>query len=219
MSTVQGLGDSVPAASACGCTSYVVQLAQRLGHTQGHAVTTVNDALPGQNSSQLLTQVRQNGTRARSGQVTVLTIGANDFDPGVLSGPRCTTLAGLACYRPTLAALKANVSALLSTLVTGLGAHGPVLVTGYWNVFEDGNVGAANGQAYVRDSDGLTRAVNAVLQAEAQRHGMVYVDLYAPFKEKGNDTHLLAPDGDHPSAAGHTLIASLLHTALLAAPR
>jgi lysophospholipase L1-like esterase len=92
-------------------------------------------------------------------------------------------------------------------------------VTGYWNVFEDGDVGAANGEAYVRDSDGLTLAVNAMIETETHRHGMVYVDLYTPFKDKGNDTTLLATDGDHPSAAGHALITTLLHTALLTAPR
>lgn len=219
LSTVQGLGDSVPAGSACDCSSYVVQLAHALSNREGRAVSAVNSAQDSETSDGLLSEVTQDEIRATPDRVSVITIGANDFDPGTLSDADCTAPSGLACYRPVLATLQANIDGLLKTLVTGQGAHGPIVITGYWNVFLDGDVGAARGPNYVRDSDALTRAINTVLQTEAKRYGITYLDLYTPFKQHdgGNVTALLAADGDHPSAAGHALITKLLLKSLLSA--
>jgi lysophospholipase L1-like esterase len=92
-----------------------------------------------------------------------------------------------------------------------------VLVTQYWNVFADGDVArAANGTAYLRWSDELTRALNTRICRAAQSDGATCVDLYAPLKGNGsrNPTDLLAGDGDHPNAAGHRLIASTLLAAI-----
>ena len=218
--TVQGLGDSVPAAAACGCTSYVTQLAQQVSRATAKPVAVANGARNGLTSSDVLAQVTAGRLRATPDRVTVITIGANDFDQSALSGPACTGNAQQ-CYGAELLTLRQNIDAILAALLSGPGPHGPVLVTGYWNVFLDGDVGAAKGPDYVRDSDGLTRAVNAVLQASAQRHGLVYVDLYGPFKTSnaGNDTPLLAADGDHPSASGHVLITTLLWNALVSHTR
>jgi lysophospholipase L1-like esterase len=89
-----------------------------------------------------------------------------------------------------------------------------ILVSGYWNVYEDGTVADRDyGQEGRVESDRLTRAVNQVIQAQAVQQGMTYVDLSTPFKGRGGDedpTHLLADDGDHPNAAGHQRIASAL---------
>lgn len=221
LSTVQGLGDSVPAATGCGCTSYVVQLARSMQDAEGSPVDAVNDSADGQTSAGLLAEVTQGGIRATPDRVTVITVGANDFDPGPLSGPGCSMLEVPACYHQGLQTLQTNIDAILTALVAGGGDRGPVVVTGYWNVFLDGDVAAAIGTDYVRDSDELTRAINTVLQVETQRHGLLYVDLYTPFKAEagGNDTPLLAADGDHPSADGHALIAALLRTALRPATR
>jgi lysophospholipase L1-like esterase len=177
-----------------------------------------NEAADGLTSDGLRQQVVAQGIAARPAQVTVITIGANDFDASVLSGPGCTAAADVGCYQPTLTAMGAHLDALLTALAAAPGPHGPTLVTGYWNVFLDGAVGAAQGTAYVRDSDALTRAVNAVLQARATQDAATYVDLYTPFKGDGDrdDTGLLAADGDHPSAAGHALIARVLRQALTA---
>ena len=218
--TVQGLGDSVPAAAACDCTSYIDQLATHLGQATAKPVAAANGAHNGLTSGDVLAQVTDNHLRATPDRVTVITIGANDFDQTALSGSACTGNAQQ-CYGAELVTLRQNIDAILAALVAGPGPHGPVLVTGYWNVFLDGDVGAAKGPDYVRDSDGLTRAVNAVLQAAAQRRGLVYVDLYGPFKASngGNDTSLLASDGDHPSASGHALITTLLWNALVARTR
>jgi lysophospholipase L1-like esterase len=98
-------------------------------------------------------------------------------------------------------------------------APGPVLVTGYWNVFLDGPVGTAQGAEYVRDSSALTLQVNAVLAHEAASAGAVYVDLRGPFLaatggSSDDEGPLLASDGDHPSAQGHVVIAHALERAL-----
>jgi lysophospholipase L1-like esterase len=83
-------------------------------------------------------------------------------------------------------------------------------MTGYWNVFLDGEVGAAKGPSYVTVTDALTREVNAAIDAAATAAGAGYVDLYTAFKGDGarDDTSLLAPDGDHPSASGQQQIAA-----------
>jgi lysophospholipase L1-like esterase len=59
--------------------------------------------------------------------------------------------------------------------------------------------------------------VNRRIEAAASAHGATYVDLLTAFR--GSDgsedcTPLLAPDGDHPSAQGHALIARTLAAAL-----
>jgi lysophospholipase L1-like esterase len=215
VSGVLGLGDSVTVGANCGCTPFVNLLATRLGKAKARAFGVTNEARNGLTSDGLLSQLRSSRERAAVSQVTLVTIGANDFDASQLSSPGCTA-PDLACYQAGLASLRVNMDALLDTLLAGGPPHGPVLVTGYWNVMLDGDVGAARGPAYQRDSDALTRQVNTVLQQAALRKGVTYVDLYAPFKEPndGDDTPLLAPDGDHPSAAGHALITDALMTAL-----
>jgi len=216
LTTIEGLGDSVPAATGCSCTSYITLLADALGQLQGTSVAAANDAQNGQTSLGLLIQVRREATRATTDRMTVVTIGANDFDEGRLSGPGCTSDEDLACYQGELASLGTNVAALLAILAPPGQPHGPVVVTGYWNVFLDGDVGASQGGAYVRDSDTLTRVVNQVLSDASRRAGVAYLDLYTPFHtQAGGVTRLLAPDGDHPSAAGHALITSLLTAAVL----
>jgi lysophospholipase L1-like esterase len=208
-SSVQGLGDSVPAAANCGCTSYVVQLGQMLARQQHTQVSIANKAVDGQTSGDLLAQVTAKPASTDDGAVTVVTIGANDFPPALLSGPGCTAATHLACYQQALSVMDSNVRGILDALGRR-SQHGPVLVTGYWNVFLDGQVGAAHGADYVRDSDALTQQVNDALKNAAQQHGDTYIDLHGPFLRDGDDTELLASDGDHPSAAGHALITKLL---------
>ncbi|MCU1595469.1 MAG: hypothetical protein JWO12_2861 [Frankiales bacterium] len=211
-SSVLGLGDSVTTAAACSCTSFVAQLGTNLTAWEGKPVVVVNAGVNGLTSLDLLRQVQGGHTRAVPGAVIAIAIGANDFDPRRLSQPGCSA-ADMACYRASLGSLTKNIDDVLATLRRGSASSGPILLLGYWNVFLDGAVGATHGQAYQQDSDALTRLVNAVLIRAAKAHGATYVDLYAAFKRE-DDTDLLADDGDHPSAAGHTLIAALLSEAL-----
>lgn len=91
-----------------------------------------------------------------------------------------------------------------------------LLVTDYWNVFEDGDVAdAKRGPGFATWSDKVTGSANMAICSKAAAVGATCVDLYEPFEgEDGtrNPSALLADDGDHPNAAGHALIAAtLLH--------
>jgi hypothetical protein len=65
--------------------------------------------------------------------------------------------------------------------------------------------------------DAVTAEVNRRVSAAAAAHGATYVDLVTPFRGPDGSkdaTPLLAPDGDHPDAAGHAVIAEALAAAL-----
>jgi lysophospholipase L1-like esterase len=208
---VVGLGDSVPAGSECGCTSYVSPVAQQAAHVSGNAVSVRNLAVGGLTTAGLGAQLRRPGVRSALARadVVILTIGANDFDEGLVTTPSCSAATGSACYRPGLDALGRRLASAVSQVRALQAGHGVLLLTGYWNVFKDGAVGRDMGTAYVTASDALTRAVNAKISGAAGAGGARYVDLYRPFKADGSAdcTALLAADGDHPNGAGHQLIA------------
>lgn len=208
------LGDSVAAGTGCACPSFGALLARRAG-----AAALQEHARDGMTARELAEALTAGGTGMdrdlRTADVVTVTIGANDFPSDDAGSPDC---AQARCYAADLASLRTSLPAVLS----GVHVRAPqarVFVTGYWNVFLDGAVGRRRGPAYVAVSDALTRQVNGVIAAAARAQHATYVDLYAPFKGAGDrdDTALLAPDGDHPSAAGHLLIASLLWRAVTTA--
>lgn len=212
--TVLALGDSVPAGKACGCHPYVDLVAARLASATGRPVTADNDAVSGYDSADLRRALRRSSRVrhdvARAGLILV-TVGANDL--GYRGDSTCGT--DLRCYTRDLAAMERRVDVDL-TLVRGLaGRRATVMVTGYWNVWQDGAVAARAGSAFVRTSRLVTRAANLALARVSARRGARYVDLLTGFRPGDkDDTALLAPDGDHPNAAGHRLIASVLLAAL-----
>ncbi len=214
------LGDSVPAAAGCGCTGFGTLLARSEARTTGQDVSLTNAASDGLTTSGLLTQLADPTLAQRLTKATLvtITIGANDFDQGLASRSDCASGDGLSCYTDQLGQLPSSMSAVLTRVRSLTGPAAKILVTGYWNVFLDGDVGAQKGPDYVRTSDALTRRVNAVIAAAAPASRAEYVDLYSAFKPstRTDDTPLLASDGDHPSASGHELIAAeLLQTAQL----
>jgi lysophospholipase L1-like esterase len=210
------LGDSVAAGTGCDCTPYATLLARGLADRTGQAVSVVNAGADGLTSGGLLDQLGQPAVQralSTAGVVTV-TIGANDFDSGAAGDSACAAVDS--CYGSALTELSAHVQTII-TQITKLSPPGAkVLVTGYWNVFLDGDMGRAQGGTYVANSDALTRRVNTALQGQTVAAGDRFVDVYGPF-ENGSLAALnglLADDGDHPSAAGHALIARLLLAAL-----
>jgi len=223
--SVVGLGDSVPAGSACGCNDYVRLLGRSLSRPQGSPVRTSNLAAPGETSADLVTQLGTVGARSvlAGADVVVVTVGANDVES--VDPTTCRADPGedgdatvAACYGQQLDALTRNLDRALAQVGTLTSASGSrILVTGYWNVFLDGTVGRARGTAYMHLADAATRAVNARIAEVAKAYGDVFVDLFTPFR--GSDgardcSDLLAPDGDHPDAEGHVLIARELASAL-----
>jgi lysophospholipase L1-like esterase len=213
--TVVGLGDSVTAGSACECTDFVSRYAARVPASAAGPARAVNLGEGGQTSAQLLSEISSGGSMAHqvaSADVILLTIGANDLVPllDTWSSSGCPA----SCSSAAVQAVGRNISGIVDrarTLRDGRPTR--ILVTGYWNVFQDGDVaGADRGAAYLRWSDDLTRRLNTAVRSAAQGSGATSVDLYAPFKGDGdrNPTSLLAGDGDHPNSAGHELIATTL---------
>ena len=221
------LGDSVTSGAGCDCTPFVDQLAGLLMERDHEPVRPVNLGEPGLTASDLAARVTDDPAvrlAVQRADIVVVTIGANDLQPSLArwdqSATTLSTVAGcaggsegtaLARVGADLGRILDHVSALRGDRLTR------VLVSGYWNVFEDGDVAAADrGSAYLRWSDVLTRCLNAQIEATTRSRDAVPVDLYTPFKGTGDvdPTPLLADDGDHPDAAGHTLIAHVLLGAL-----
>jgi lysophospholipase L1-like esterase len=214
--SVVGLGDSVPAGSACDCTDFVRLVAAAVARAQGSGATATNLAVGGETSSTLLARLADPATQraVRDADLVLVTVGANDFDSNEVADPACTDPTSPACYRDDLAALDSTMRRVLDQV--GRLTDAQVVVTGYWNVFLDGRVGRAQGSGYVRNGDALTKAVNSGLRAVAGQRGATYVDVYRPLKGDGDrdDTALLAADGDHPDAQGHLIIARSISAAL-----
>jgi lysophospholipase L1-like esterase len=218
--SVVGIGDSVTSGGNCDCEPFVGLYARDLAYQRGQATSSVNLGVSGSTSSQLLQSVSQPGTvrdQVAKADIVLVTIGANDLIPLESKQPAdCPAT----CYTPVIDSVGHHVELIVDAARAARPGHPPtVLVTDYWNVFQDGDVGTAeNGSAFQSWSDTLTRAESAQVCAAARQAGATCVSLYAPFKGNGsvNPTSLLAADGDHPNAAGHQLIASTL---LAATPR
>lgn len=212
-----GFGDSVMAGAGCDCDDFLTQVAAQLHRKTGRQVTATNDGANGETAAGLLRDLRTDDayraeiTRA---DVIVVTIGANDLGPALdaWNDEGC----GSGCYQPRIVELGTTLSAILTIIDRWKPAGTPVLVTTYWNVFEDGDVGAAdNGSGYLAWSDQVTRAANSAICRSARGAAATCVDLYEPFKADGSKdpTRLLATDGDHPNEAGTTLIADVVAAA------
>ncbi|WP_458533910.1 SGNH/GDSL hydrolase family protein [Oryzihumus sp.] len=218
---VVALGDSVTSGGPCGCTPFPQLYARDLAQVRGVQASVQNFGVGGLDSGGLLSSLEdarsQVATAVRGADIVLLTIGANDFadQHGAVVDGRCLAGPGTNCVAQDLATMRRNVTAILAA-VHRLRAHRPttVLVTGYWNVFEDGAVARDSfTDLGVRATQVLTRMANESIRRDARQAGATYVDLYAPFngpRSRGDTTRLLASDGDHPNAAGQSLIAERL---------
>jgi lysophospholipase L1-like esterase len=226
---VVGLGDSVTAGTACGCEDFVHLYATRLSSRWHRVVRASNLGRGGLTSQGLLARLEDDPTTralVAAADVVLVTIGANDLLPALRAwddgSGQDEAACGGACEAADLDQVDANVQGALRD-VQQLRGRQPalVLVTTYWNVFEDGDVGQADrGAAYLRWSDDLTRRLNDGIERAARTEHAVPVDLYGPFKADGqrDPTPLLAADGDHPNATGHRVIASALLAATPTSP-
>ena len=210
VSELTALGDSVPHGSACRCTPYPELTGVR--HTS-------NDSVPGFTTSDVINQLRTNRTViahvARSNAV-MLEIGAND----IAFSPACGTR--LSCYQAKLPGATRNIEAIVAR-VDQLTAprHVPFVLLDYWNVWLGGRVGAAQGADYVRTSHELSDELGDAIHEIARATSSTYVDLRTEFlgpRHDEDETALLAADGDHPNAEGHTRIAIAIARAMDLAP-
>ena len=212
---IVGLGDSVTSGEHCACDDYVTGFGHLLQARDGVRVRVTDDGESGSTSDGLARELGSDKdlrTDVGRADVVVVTMGANDLAPALTAwrNGSCPTR----CSDPEIATMRVDLGRVLDT-VQGLdpgrpgGDHLRVLVTTYWNVFTDGRVAdKAERPGYLAWSDDVTRRANAAIMQVAATHGATLVDLYAPFKGGGgaDPTDLLAPDGDHPDAAGTALI-------------
>ena len=106
--------------------------------------------------------------------MVTITIGANDLDETHATDPACLDLS---CYSSTMSALSGHITTILQKIYALLPAGGTVVVTGYWNVFLDGQVAASLGPTY---SNALTVAVNNALLAASSAFTARNTDLHQP---------------------------------------
>lgn len=215
---VVALGDSVTSGFGCGCVPFPRTYGREIARLQGRPTSVDNLGEGGMDSVDLLERLDDRGSRfggaVAGADIVLVTIGANDFSPdhdAVTQGD-CLEDGNTECVRDELAHLRENASAILARIRRfRAGRPTAVLVTGHWNVFEGGDVaGSLYPQAGIVAPRKLPEQVNDVLRDVTMHAGDTYVDLLALFNgpaSKRNVTTLLAPDGDHPNAAGHSLIA------------
>lgn len=228
---VVALGDSIPEGDDCpDCTPFPQLLADSLTTSPAVAVPATNLGVGGWTTDDLLTSLTgelsaETSTAIAAADVITVTIGANDFNPGMdaIAAGTCGGPDNLDCEAGVAGQLQNNLGAILDAATALHTGPVTVLVTGYWNVFPDGDVALAQyGPAFLQAGAALTDQANAVIAATALTHHAIYVDLGACLQAAespaGNITALLADDGDHPSQAGHDAIAATLHTAAVSTP-
>ncbi len=213
---VLALGDSVPSGYACNCNPFPETYGTMLHHSTGAPVVVDNRAMGGIDSAGLIAQLRTPAMEkaVRRSNVFLVTIGANDFGDHheeVVHG-QCVK-GDEDCVDGELSSLRVRLTTVLDRIrALRHGRPTTVLTTGYWNVFQDGDVARRRfGEAGLQASLQLTRRANTVISSVSAAAGARYVDIYRPFEHSGRDvTSLMAADGDHPDGAGHDLIARTL---------
>lgn len=223
------LGDSIPAGSNCAaCTPFGDLLGAELTADDGSDISVTDLGVDGWTSEDLLEALGPGGDQAgatSTADVVTVTIGANDFYPalGAYLDGTCGGGDDLACFSDVLPELRSTLTSVLDRIYDLDPGRPTVLVTGYWNVFTDGDVARQlYGPQFVDDSAVLTRRANDVIADVAQDRGAIYVDLFSAFKGPRGDqdpTALLGDDGDHPNQDGHRHIADALAAALADADR
>ena len=213
------LGDSVPYGTACDCTPYPTLTAGDISDVTSHVVETSNRAVAGDKSTDVLNDVEKKRpvmSDVESSQAVTVEVGANDV------GFSSTCGTDVSCYETALPALTANLDAIVRRLRQLTAGHGAaVVLLDYWSVWLGGQYAQSRGPEYVDAADALTRAVNDRIREVATSTHSLYVDLRTAFNgpdDSWDETHLLAPDGDHPNAAGHERIAQAIRDMVAAHP-
>jgi len=208
-SSLVALGDSVPRGTNCHCAPYPPLTADGLTASSGRTVTAANDAVAGATTSTVLRQLESDGAvigRVRRADVIEIEIGAND----VAYNSECGT--AVDCYATEIPKIRKNLDEIVARVHALTAGHEALVVLlDYWSVWLGGKYAAAKGEAYVAAAEQVTDDVNTVIESTAARSRSAYVDLRAAFKGPDyayDETHYLAPDGDHPNAAGHKQIAT-----------
>lgn len=216
---VLGLGDSVPAGQRCACTDFVHAYAQKVGAVRKTAPTVHNEAVAGATSADVRRQLDTKAVQAevRAAATVLIMIGANDF-----AGPfREVSEGGVSAadgYTEVANAVQANVTAIIRRIQALHTGPVHIVVLDYWNAMADGAVARRSySAAQTEAARSATEYANRALRQAVRATKVLYVSTWSAFK--GSDgskdpTGLLADDGDHPNAAGHSVIAGALASVL-----
>jgi len=217
VTAITALGDSVPYGTACDCTPYPRLTGADVARVAGHPVGTSNDAVPGYRSGDVLGQLEHDPIvirRIEHSQAVTVEVGAND----VAYSSSCAT--NVACYEQKLPQITSNLNAIVARIhELTAGRRIAVVLLDYWSVWLGGQYATAQGPTYVDAARAVTASVNDTVQTTARATKSIYVDLRTAFRgpdDAGDETHLLAPDGEHPNAAGHERIAEAVTQAVIA---
>jgi lysophospholipase L1-like esterase len=153
------LGDSVPAGTACDCDPFPDVYAR------GQDAVSENLATPGYTSADVRAQIAGIRAALAGADEVLLMIGANDL---------AEAFDDESSFPGAAAAMQSNVTATIDTIET---IHQTsVIVLGYWNVVQDGKVGAEDyGPSGVRAAASATTYANDALMSAAQKTGATYV--------------------------------------------
>jgi lysophospholipase L1-like esterase len=221
---IVALGDSVTSGYNCHCAAFPAEYAALLANRDSIHAQATNLGVNGLTSAGLLAQL-SGGSAAdartqavvAAAAIVVVTIGANDFsdEHHPITAGTCAGAKHTACTRDELTTMSQTVSRIVDQIRTLRdGTPTTIMLTGYWNVFEDGDVAdKAFPDDGVAASIALTKEANAAIRADALAENAIYVDLWPVFEGANSDkdpTGLLASDGNHPNAAGHAAIAAQL---------
>ena len=201
--SVVAFGDSVPAGSACDCVPFPELYAARLDA----GARAIDLAADGYTSADVLAQIRSGEAEdcLRHATTVLIMVGANDAADGFPG-------AGSSGYAEIADRTAANVTEAVREIHQVAGAGLPVLVLGYWSVVQDGDA-AEFGPGEDVEAALATDDTNRALAAAAEAGGASFMPTYPLFKGadgRSDPTGLLAPDGDHPNAAGHEVVAAAI---------
>jgi acyl-CoA thioesterase-1 len=196
--SVVTLGDSVAAGAECDCDPFPARYAK-----DQHAID-VNLAESGATAADVRAQLPADSGALSTAAEVLIMIGANDV---------ANTIDDPATYPAAASSVQNDVTAMIAGIEKSHSV--PVIVLGYWNVVQDGQVGRQTyGPAGVRAAGEATSMINNALRAAASTSAQAEYITTAPAFHGDDGAHdptdLLASDGDHPNAAGQAAIAALL---------
>jgi lysophospholipase L1-like esterase len=144
--------------------------------------------------------------------VVVIMTGANDYTSAF---DAVSNGASTSRYNAVAQQVTANVTAAVKR-IRYINPKADIVIVDYWAAMEDGKVAQQNyNSATLWAAWKATQSVDGALWAVAQSLNTDWISTYQLFHDAVSDvTSLLLSDGNHPDAAGTSLIAGALNAIL-----